>query len=86
MLIIRIMMLEVFENSHFDSSLILELLLVSDHLERNVDIAFMVEHLQAHSERAFAQDANDLKSEGNVLTCDDFVVSSLIVPSHVWVN
>lgn len=66
--VIRIIVTHVFEQSHFDLSLLLQFLLVPYNLQCNIYLFLVVKAKEDDAEAPFPQLSFDLESEGNVVS------------------
>jgi len=81
--IIWVVLLKVHQDLKLYSCLVLETLLISDQLNRDVLLGFVVEAFDSLPERAFPKELEDLKPVGNLVPYDYLIVTSIIIIAKV---
>ena len=71
------------QNLKFNSSLVLELLLVSNDFDIYCLSSFVIDAFQCLSKGALSEKINDLKPVGNVVLQDYVIVSSFVIVSAI---
>ena len=74
-----IVLAQVQQDLQFDSSLMLELLLVANDLDGHDFASLVILALESLSKRALSKEVKDLKAVGNVIAEHDVVIASLVI-------
>ena len=82
-LIMHIIIIQIFQDFELDSSLVLELFLVSDYFESHLLLCLVIEAFDCLSKAALSQEFKYFVSVAQVVVKDDLVVALLIVISMV---
>ena len=82
-LVVLVLLLEEAQETQLDAGLVLEALLVSDHLDGHHQVVLVVKALKGLSEAARAQLVEHLKAIGEVVLDNDLVVSTLVIEAKV---
>ena len=81
--VVLVLLLQVAKEAQLDASLVLEALLVADHLDGHHHLRFVVEALQGLPETARAELVDHFEAVSQVVFDDYLVVASLVVETEV---
>ena len=84
--VIWVVVTQVKQDLEFYSSLMLELLLVSNDLACHCFSSFVINAFQCLTKGAFAQEVDDLKPVGNMILQDHIIITAVIIISAIIIN
>lgn len=82
-IVLRIIISQMCKHIHFNISLIVKLLLVSNNLQSNKLFVLMIETFQSLSKAAFSKRRYNFESKGDVVLEHYVIVTSLIIISII---
>lgn len=84
--VIWVVVTQVKQDLEFYSSLMLELLLVSNDLDCDCFSSFVINAFQCLTKGAFPQEVDDLKPVGNMILQDHIIITAVIIISAIIIN